>query len=505
MNGEFALETLTDDSVGTAIDFPFGYTEDIFQLIGSGRSNSTQYRLAKQEEMNRLRLHIEATRARCRVLLLFCIDRTYSMSSYIAGARDCAKKIARIFKDDWPSSTLMFSAVMYGDELCLKESERIGHVVLAPTEDFDTFKLFLDGIRADCGGDAPEDIAEAYTLMTEVLRNQIVRSQEMGSPWVNESGKVDTQVLVYHILDAVAHGYDRHGDHDTQAQRDRYLTCLDTFIGTTQEYQDFEYHHFDVSSYGRTMQDFCMLTRDSMVRQGYPASQYQFEHFNRRCPDGTIITFENMFAASAMSSIGNSISRSVSRGSLSDVSMSMVTDVPTQLSHFVPFGLSLSIPLAESEEAAHVHLKSTRPQGNKMLMYNIERRAYASKFLAEGKYREGMAAVCAYAENTDTYINFLMAKKAMDTHGLLSSRKDENTLLIASQPFGQGTERNVYRAIIFETPRAAITTCYDSLTNRITEETSEDWPLPPLSQFRESYVVKFGIQNKRIDLMRKQE
>ena len=152
---------------------------------------------------------------------------------------------------------------------------RIEHEVLDPTEGFDDFKLFLDNVKAKGGGDIPEDIAEAMSIMTKMICKHTEECRQMDPPCINKDGKVDWQLLVYHVLDAPAHGY-HDGDHPTQEERDRYIANLDSFVRATTEYESFEYHHFNVHENNGWLEPFCLHTQKSMIRNGYAASSTNF-------------------------------------------------------------------------------------------------------------------------------------------------------------------------------------------------------------------------------------
>lgn len=475
-----------DDSLATDIGAPWGYDQTPFAFIGAGNASSDQYRAARQQEKERLSAHIAATRAHYDVLIITLIDRTGSMQEYIDSARTCAKTIARTFRDDYLGSKLMFGAVMYGDTLCNTESQRVCHESLKPTDDFDNFKQFLNEVRAIGGGDNPEDIATAQILLKDMLDNELVRRRQMVPPCVTSDGKVDVQLLVYHILDAPAHGYDE-GDHNTPAQRTRYDTTLDAFLETAKEFTDFEYHQFNVLPSTCTM-NFCKLARDAMVRLGFAASRYHIHNFANYAPDGTKMTFGTLFQASTMSSINNSMSRRSD-----SLHASALIKIPSQFSLLAPYGLTDAIAgyhlLRHFEHDEHPFL---------VLMYHVVRRSFHSKLLAEGSPMQAVAAVCSYAERTSDYLRFLTAKKAMND--LVATREDENALLFSALPFGQGSERLVFAAKIWEEPESSIAEHFDTLRHGDRFPASSKMGWPP-----RDYVVKVGTQEKRVDMNRKQE
>lgn len=124
--------------------------------------------------------------------LCFMLDCTGSMSAYITMSCNKIKDIIGQIKEIYPKSEVRIGIVAYRDI-----GDRNRFEVLSFIDSADTAKGFLDKLRADGGGDTPEDINGAFqkTLFAMDWKNPVR--------------------LVVHIADAPCHGTDFHSCDDS--------------------------------------------------------------------------------------------------------------------------------------------------------------------------------------------------------------------------------------------------------------------------------------------------
>jgi hypothetical protein len=180
----------------------------------SGSVSSSSYSgLSAAEAKNRVRqLQAEVNRANaespqrntagifkkaCSTDLLFLIDTTYSMNSYIDAAKQQVKSIVKDIKEAFLNESEVCVAVVgYKDH---GDTPNIQFLDFTPSAD--RVYLFLDSLRASGGADTPEDVLGGIRQA------------------VNASWKQQTRCII-HIADAPPHG---RGLHDLGASQDNYF------------------------------------------------------------------------------------------------------------------------------------------------------------------------------------------------------------------------------------------------------------------------------------------
>ncbi|KND91556.1 Alpha-protein kinase 1 [Tolypocladium ophioglossoides CBS 100239] len=145
----------------------------------------------------------------CSTDLLFLIDTTYSMSSYIEAAKDQVRSIVKEIKDAFLNeSNVRIAVVGYKDH-----DDDPNIEFLDFTTSVTEVHIFLSTLSASGGGDIPEDVLGG-------IRKAI-----------NASWKQQTRCLV-HIADAPPHG---HTLHDYKEEDDSYYQTASEPHGLTHE------------------------------------------------------------------------------------------------------------------------------------------------------------------------------------------------------------------------------------------------------------------------------
>ena len=119
--------------------------------------------------------------------ICFMLDCTGSMQSYIDRSRNKIKDIIEEVKQQYPESEIQVGIVGYRDVQDLKRFE-----ILPFTSNIQTARNFLDAIRADGGGDTPEDVNGAFQETLDKME------------WQGQAK------MIVHIADAPCHGKDYH-------------------------------------------------------------------------------------------------------------------------------------------------------------------------------------------------------------------------------------------------------------------------------------------------------
>ena len=129
--------------------------------------------------------------------IIYLLDATGSMGSYLAAARDNCINISNQLKSQLPKFNFNFGAVLYRDPVDCKGEKNKTYPL---TSDVERLKRELGSERASGGGDTPEDWVGAY----DMALNNIA--------WRNGTR------LIIHIADAPAHGSIWYGqsNHDDQ-------------------------------------------------------------------------------------------------------------------------------------------------------------------------------------------------------------------------------------------------------------------------------------------------
>ena len=117
--------------------------------------------------------------------VLYLIDATGSMASYITAAKEETKNIANQLKNIYPDMKFKYGYVFYRDPI-----DSLGdiHEIIDLTDDINSLSEKIGKIEAKGGGDEPEDWVGAYKLANEKIN------------WRNGNK------VIIHLTDAGAHG-----------------------------------------------------------------------------------------------------------------------------------------------------------------------------------------------------------------------------------------------------------------------------------------------------------
>ena len=117
--------------------------------------------------------------------ILFLVDATGSMGSYIVAAKEETKNISEQLRQKYPDKMFQYGYIFYRDPIDSKEDK---HEVINLTDNVNSFPEKIGKIQATGGGDLPEDWAGAYKLAHEKIT------------WRNGIK------MIIHLADAGAHG-----------------------------------------------------------------------------------------------------------------------------------------------------------------------------------------------------------------------------------------------------------------------------------------------------------
>ena len=117
--------------------------------------------------------------------VLYLIDATGSMSSYITAAKEETKNIASQLKNIYPDMKFKYGYIFYRDPI---DSKSDIHEIIDLTDDINSLSEKIGKIEAMGGGDLPEDWVGAYKLANEKIN------------WRNGNK------VIIHLTDAGAHG-----------------------------------------------------------------------------------------------------------------------------------------------------------------------------------------------------------------------------------------------------------------------------------------------------------
>ncbi len=117
--------------------------------------------------------------------VLYLIDSTGSMASYITAAKEETKNIANQLKSIYPKMKFKYGYVFYRDPI---DSTGDSHEIIDLTDDINSLSEKIGNILAMGGGDEPEDWVGAYKLANEKIS------------WRNGNK------VIIHLTDAGAHG-----------------------------------------------------------------------------------------------------------------------------------------------------------------------------------------------------------------------------------------------------------------------------------------------------------
>ena len=117
--------------------------------------------------------------------ILFLIDATGSMSSYIIAAKEETKNISDQLRKEYPEMMFKYGYIFYRDPI---DSKTDTHEFIDLTDDVNSLPEKVGKINATGGGDVPEDWAGAYKIANEKI-----------------SWRKGTKIII-HLTDAGAHG-----------------------------------------------------------------------------------------------------------------------------------------------------------------------------------------------------------------------------------------------------------------------------------------------------------
>ena len=117
--------------------------------------------------------------------ILFLIDATGSMSSYIIAAKEETKNISDQLRKEYPEMMFKYGYIFYRDPI---DSKTDTHEFIDLTDDVNSLPEKIGRINATGGGDLPEDWAGAYKIANEKI-----------------SWRKGTKIII-HLTDAGAHG-----------------------------------------------------------------------------------------------------------------------------------------------------------------------------------------------------------------------------------------------------------------------------------------------------------
>ena len=117
--------------------------------------------------------------------VLFLVDATGSMESYIISAKEETKNISKELRKLYPEMNFRYGYIFYRDPI---DSPLDTHEIIDLTDNVNSFPEKIAEIRATGGGDSPEDWVGAYKLANEKIS------------WR------DGRKVIIHLADAGAHG-----------------------------------------------------------------------------------------------------------------------------------------------------------------------------------------------------------------------------------------------------------------------------------------------------------
>ena len=117
--------------------------------------------------------------------VLFLVDATGSMESYITAAKEETKNISDELRKMYPKMIFKYGYIFYRDPI---DSRDDIHEIINLTDDINSLPQKISRIKAIGGGDEPEDWAGAYKLANEKIN------------WRNGNK------IIIHLTDAGAHG-----------------------------------------------------------------------------------------------------------------------------------------------------------------------------------------------------------------------------------------------------------------------------------------------------------
>ena len=141
--------------------------------------------------------------------IVFVIDATGSMDSYIEAAKCTAEDISRTLRLKFPDTHFQYGYVFYRDPI---DSHEDFHEIINLTDNVNSLPKQIGKIRAQGGGDMPEDWVGAYKKVNEEIK------------WRNGTK------VIFHLADAGAHGklftpFDKYPDEEQKLINEVNICC----------------------------------------------------------------------------------------------------------------------------------------------------------------------------------------------------------------------------------------------------------------------------------------
>ena len=141
--------------------------------------------------------------------IVFLIDATSSMGPYIEAAKCTAEDISKILLQKFPETNFQYGYVFYRDPI---DSILDVHEIINLTDNVNSLPEQIGKIKAEGGGDLPEDWAGAYKKVNEEIK------------WRNGTK------VIFHLADAGAHGklftpYDKYFDEEQKLINELNICC----------------------------------------------------------------------------------------------------------------------------------------------------------------------------------------------------------------------------------------------------------------------------------------
>lgn len=137
--------------------------------------------------------------------IIYMIDATGSMGSYLKAAADQCINISKELKEKLPDFNFQFGAIFYRDPV---DSPSDIHEKFLLSNDINLLQRNIAGVSPDGGGDGPEDWVAAY----EIALDQINWRKGVR--------------LIIHMADAPAHGHSYCGYNNHEEENDRLAPLL---------------------------------------------------------------------------------------------------------------------------------------------------------------------------------------------------------------------------------------------------------------------------------------
>ena len=141
--------------------------------------------------------------------IVFLIDATGSMGSYIEAAKCTAEDLSKILRQKFPETNFQYGYVFYRDPI---DSNGDIHEIINLTDNVNSLPEKIGKIVAKGGGDMPEDWAGAYKKVNEEVE------------WRNGNK------VIFHLADAGAHGklftpYDKYPYEEQKLIKELEICC----------------------------------------------------------------------------------------------------------------------------------------------------------------------------------------------------------------------------------------------------------------------------------------